>query len=558
MASGTVTEHTPLLPTTESPVSPVDSARPLRPQRTVTFNPNPVSKTIEPEQNKASTPHRLNLTNTQNHHAYHQPLPSPSAISTGGLGGGPPMLSAVAGKLRRRNSHGSGPPGGGGLPFTATGGAHLPKIGPQRSTKNAQKLKLLPNPEPEEESIDEESGREVYSQYTRIKDPTARRDAARLGKADRDRLPRVTAYCTASKYQLNELMRFLKGRGKVRGANPKLIDECIYSPYSYSSKQVENSRQESVLQVHSQPERRHSTGEVDQLHHHQDDLIDLRSSAAAIDEVNPYSNNSGMANSSTSSLHETTLVGGDENAIISTDDLVDFDIQVHTPEVFLFEYGVVVIWGMSAAQEQKFLKEITKFEVEKLAPDDVETEKFNFYYTHEYQARIYNDFITLRDKNNYMTKLAISHALAQSVKTSLFEELIASTIDTCKDIPTQLALTGKIALSRSQINMQIGDLFILRISIHLNGSVLDTPELFWVEPQLEPVYQAVRSYLEMDQRVSLLTERLDVIADLLAVLKDQLSHGHGEKLEWIVIVLIAAEILVALVNILVDLYVGVD
>lgn len=81
--------------------------------------------------------------------------------------------------------------------------------------------------------------------------------------------------------------------------------------------------------------------------------------------------------------------------------------------------------------------------------------------------------------------------------------------------------------------MQIGELFILRISIHLNGSVLDTPELFWVEPQLEPLYAAVRSYLEMDQRVGLLNERLDVIADLLAVLKDQLSHGHGEKLEWI-------------------------
>lgn len=81
--------------------------------------------------------------------------------------------------------------------------------------------------------------------------------------------------------------------------------------------------------------------------------------------------------------------------------------------------------------------------------------------------------------------------------------------------------------------MQIGELFILRINIHLNGSVLDTPELFWVEPQLEPVYQAVRSYLEMDQRVGLLTERLDVIADLLAVLKGELSHGHGEKLEWI-------------------------
>lgn len=246
----------------------------------------------------------------------------------------------------------------------------------------------------------------------------------------------------------------------------------------------------------------------------------------------------------------------DEN--IATESNIDFDTQVHTPEIFLFDYGVVVIWGMSLQDERKFLKEIAKFESEKLAPDDVETECFNFYYTREYQARIYNDFITLREKGNYMTKLAISHALAQSVKTSLFEELVDNTIETCKDIPTQIALTGKIALTRTQINMQIGELFILRINIHLNGSVLDTPELFWVEPQLEPVYQAVRSYLEMDQRVSLLTERLDVIADLLAVLKDQLSHGHGEKLEWIVIVLIAAEILVAAINIVVDLYAGVD
>ena len=55
----------------------------------------------------------------------------------------------------------------------------------------------------------------------------------------------------------------------------------------------------------------------------------------------------------------------------------------------------------------------------------------------------------------------------------------------------------------------------------------------WAEPQLEPVYDAVRSYLEMDQRVGLMTERLDVLGDLLAVLKDQVRTSHGEYLEWI-------------------------
>ena len=113
------------------------------------------------------------------------------------------------------------------------------------------------------------------------------------------------------------------------------------------------------------------------------------------------------------------------------------------------------------------------------------------------------------------------------MQTSLYEDLVDNTIDINKEIPAQIALTGKVNMSRKEINMQIGELFILRINIHLQGSVLDAPELMWAEPQLDPVYQAVRSYLEMDQRVTLLTERLDVIADLLAVLKDQLTHTHG-------------------------------
>lgn len=543
-------ERTPLLHDGERP----------RPVRTVTFNPNPVSGTYFPEPASLSSSPGSVLGKIQSVNALTPVRTTGSIPNPPGPAAHHSTISAVTNRLRRRNSH------GGTFSTLPAPLGPIPKLGPQRSSKTAQKLKLLPNPDLGEAVTDEESGRDVYSQYTRIQDPVARRDAARLGKADRDRLPRVTAYCTANNYQMEGLIRFLKGRGKARGANPKLIDECIYTPYNYSTgkgaeraeavderirrereEQEQREREAQQLDPAARPtqsyERRHSTGQ----------LIDINDGTSEVGIDEPHNSGRDAHNnlSYSSHLDEVHDPSGERH-------VADFDTTVHVPEVFLFEYGVVVIWGMSPAHEQRFLKDIAKFEVEKLDIDDVETECFNFYYTQDYQARIYNDFITLRDKNNYMIKLAISHALAQSVKTSLFEELIASTIETCKDIPTQIALTGKIALSRSQINMQIGELFILRINIHLNGSVLDTPELFWVEPALEPVYQAVRSYLEMDQRVGLLTERLDVIADLLAVLKDQLSHGHGEKLEWIVIVLIAAEILVAAVNIVVDLYAGVD
>ncbi|KAI1430602.1 hypothetical protein GGR50DRAFT_690356 [Xylaria sp. CBS 124048] len=518
-----------------------------RTARNVTFNANPVSRTIDPD-----PPSPGSLSSSANIVRHAQTTGSVNLM--GFPHGSPPVLPATNNRFRRRS--GQAPT------FTGFPPTVVPKMGPQRSSKTAEKLKLLPNPELDEADPDEESSRDVYSQYTRIKDPTARRDAARLGKADRNGLPRVTAYCTADKYQMDGLMRFLKGRGKIKGANPKLIDECIYSPYNYSFKPKPPApRLETVEEVSDEPtylhERRHSTGELEVEEH--PTIYDREAVADFQPENQPQHGhrpdrlfdagrdaNNNLTYPDASTLDSAHSHGPDTN----------FDTQVHTPEVFLFDYGVVVIWGMSLAHEQRFLKDIAKFEIEKLDIDDVETECFNFYYTREYQPRIYNDFITLRDKGNYMTKLAISHALAQSVKTSLFEESIASTIDACKDIPTQIAMAGKISLSQTQINMQIGELFILRINIHLNGSVLDTPEFFWVEPHLEPLYQAVRSYLEMDQRVGLLTERLDVIADLLAVLKDQLSHGHGEKLEWIVIVLIAAEILVAAINIVVDLYAG--
>jgi uncharacterized Rmd1/YagE family protein len=279
-----------------------------------------------------------------------------------------------------------------------------------------QKLKLLPNPELGDDGPDEESGKDVYSQFTRIKDPTARRDAARLGKDDRDKLPRVTAYCTASSYRLDELMRFLKGRSKTKSAHPKLFDECIYTPYQYrkdgegiNRRRGSASEQAEVL---SQPQRRFSDSAIEvseNAERRREDLIDLQGDA----EAGKFA----QANTAEDTTVDETTAATNE-ALADRTMTPDFDTSVHIPEVFLFEYGVVVIWGMTVKEEQRFLKEISKFEQEKLGKDDVQTEEFNFYYTREYQARIYNDFISLREKRNYMTKLAISHALAQSTKVS--------------------------------------------------------------------------------------------------------------------------------------------
>lgn len=363
--------------------------------------------------------------------------------------------------------------------------AQSPKIGLQRTSRTSQKLKLLPEAP---ENLEEDTGvAGVYSQVTRIKDTPARKDAESLGKLHRDLLPRVTAYCTSGTYKMKDLLRWLKDRKRIHNTNPKLFDECLYTPFTYKDWRSDHNYQEEQHQ-----------------------LIRLADEGGEID------------------------IG-------------------RNSDIFIFEYGVVVLWGFSRKEELAFLEDLARFESEKLSSEDIQIEEFNYYITKSYQPRIYNDFITLRDDSNYMLKLSISHALSQSVKISLFEELVDNTIEDTQDIPQQVAQTGKVEMNRDEIMKSIGELFILRININLHGSVLDLPELMWAEPHLEPIYQATRGYLEINQRVELLNQRLEVISDLLQMLKEQLGHSREENLEYIVVVLVCVEVLVSIVNIIVDI-----
>jgi len=60
-----------------------------------------------------------------------------------------------------------------------------------------------------------------------------------------------------------------------------------------------------------------------------------------------------------------------------------------------------------------------------------------------------------------------------------------------------------------------GRMFTLRMDVNLIGGILDTPELFWSEASLYPLYEAIREYLEIGPRVQVLNDRLAVVGDLV-------------------------------------------
>jgi uncharacterized Rmd1/YagE family protein len=207
-------------------------------------------------------------------------------------------------------------------------------------------------------------------------------------------------------------------------------------------------------------------------------------------------------------------------------------------DIFIFPYGVIVTWGLTKEIEAEFSKSLLPFLDEHLGAmdDDLYT------YSYEHEAKIEDDHITLPNED-IISKLACSYALAQSAKLGGFENTIQSIFEQAKVLPECMAQKGKIHLSRKGIRKLMGKIFVERNSINLHLKLLDTPNFFWNHTDLEPLYEMVVKYVDQERRVNILNEQLTVLKELLDMLTTELNNQQSSRLEWIIIALIAVEII---------------
>lgn len=219
-------------------------------------------------------------------------------------------------------------------------------------------------------------------------------------------------------------------------------------------------------------------------------------------------------------------------------------------DIFFFDYGCIAFWGLTEIQEQDVLRNmVVPCEENPLPVDEVEIDEFQFHYTASEKPHIQNDTITINHSfaNDHLIKLSISHALSQSTKLCVFEERVIEIVSSTKDLPGTLAATGKVPLTRKAIAQLIGKVFIQKSAVNLLSTVLDTPEFFWSAPDsMQTLYKRVCQYMELEDRVEVLNNRLMVLQEMLDMLRDHSNNAHSARLEWIVIWLIVVEVIVGL------------
>ncbi|PHH90512.1 hypothetical protein CDD83_3437 [Cordyceps sp. RAO-2017] len=445
---------------------------------------------------------------------------------------------------------------------------------PSRTTKISEKLVLLPETDQDgedaEEEVESESvlSRRLQEEQSRpLKDEEldvlkkrggirGKSFAERLPKLQRkDRVSRLTAYCTAQAFKIRATSEFLRAKHE---AKTKLYDDCLYVIYALPLlngtdgyrvrgrpmlKTPGTGKTMLDLEIERSERRDHHEG------YFEDDAYTTPESFEGAGR--------GVASFGDPSPDDETQ-RDNEDGIPSQINRLAPDAK-NFAEMFVFSYGVVVFWNFTEHQEKDILADLTFADAEDgislltrpFEQDNFETEEFHFEYSADVKRpRVFNDMITLLPRSDHMIKLTISHAIAQSTKLCFFEERMSETMLDAQHVPKTLALTGQLNMTRTEIVKILGRLFKSRVDINLSSNMLDVPNFFWdSEPTLHPLYVAVREYLEIDPRIKVLNERCRVFLDLAEILSDSVNDAKMSAITWTVIVLILVSILVTVTEV---------
>ena len=210
-------------------------------------------------------------------------------------------------------------------------------------------------------------------------------------------------------------------------------------------------------------------------------------------------------------------------------------------EAWLFDYGALICWNLGETERHRLCNALAEFIEEPI--DRPAIEHYSYQHDEEKPFNIHHDLIRLPD-NDKLIRLALSHAFAQSAKLDFFEDQAQRVIQENSYISKQLAASGKIPLSRRELAKLRGVLFDTSSDITLHFNLLDTPEFFWDYPELEEYYHTLAKYLDLNARIEILNKKLTTIHELLDMLAAEQHHKHSAFLEWIIIILIAVDILI--------------
>ncbi|WP_257169756.1 RMD1 family protein [Bradyrhizobium sp. SRS-191] len=206
----------------------------------------------------------------------------------------------------------------------------------------------------------------------------------------------------------------------------------------------------------------------------------------------------------------------------------------------VFRYGVVVFIGLSVAEEINFLDQLGPRLFGPITPHEEETAKVQV--ARESEEPIPVGGPILVKELSLERLLIVADALAKSVVLGRSEREIAAVFDTIEPFARELASLGRTSKSRVAMLKLLGAALLVQHRVSGRVAVGEKPDVLWDRPDLERLYARLEDEYELKEREETLNRKLAVIAETATALADIIDTKRSLRLEVIVVILIACEI----------------
>jgi uncharacterized Rmd1/YagE family protein len=209
--------------------------------------------------------------------------------------------------------------------------------------------------------------------------------------------------------------------------------------------------------------------------------------------------------------------------------------------VALFRYGVAVLIGMSALEEDEIIRQLDGRITRPTKRREEESTRIEIAPDKDEQILPGGTVILKALTNEHA--LLVADALATSVILAHDERNVAAVFDVIEPLARDLAERGRTPGGRRSILKHIGNALLVQHRVSGLVAVAEKPDVLWERSDLERLYARLEDEYELKERADVLTRKLTVISDTAKALADIIDTERSLRLEIIIVILILLEIL---------------
>lgn len=206
---------------------------------------------------------------------------------------------------------------------------------------------------------------------------------------------------------------------------------------------------------------------------------------------------------------------------------------------YIFRYGVISFLNYTENEISDFFKFIKPY------CRNLLDENFNDEILIEPKAtenKISHNKIEVTDPKPAILRMIMLN-VSQSVTLDYYSDQTGRLLEETNLHTQLLEKKGKLSISGRNLKKFIGKTLLIKNRIAENLYIFDSPPETWDDEQLDKLHNELKRNLDLQERFRDVSEGLQIVKDNLELFKDLLQYRNTILLEWIVIILIAIEVI---------------